>query len=82
MYFTLFGHVTIHITLLTHVLQEYKREYRHHSCFIYGPFHGAGVKFDDFQIDVLVPIFLLSLRESSEASKYKFSSHLYHVKVV
>ena len=51
------------------------------SC-IYGPFHGAGVKFDDFQIDVLVPIFLLSLRESSEASKYKFSSHLDHVKVV
>ena len=50
--------------------------------YIYGPFHGAGVKFDDFQIDVLVPIFLLSLRESSEASKYKFSSHLDHVKVV
>ena len=49
---------------------------------IIGPFHGAGVKFDDFQIDVLVPIFLLSFRESSEASKYKFSSHLDHVKVV
>ena len=48
----------------------------------YGPFHGAGVKFDDFQIEVLVPFFSQTLRESSEASKYKFSSHLDHVKVV
>ena len=67
------------VSFLSYSSPEY---YLHLHHVVYGPFHGAGVKFDDFQIDVLVPIFLLSLRESSEASKYKFSSHLDHVKVV